>query len=90
MYKVCAKVNDVRVKTAPLTPAFDLDVGAVLAAVDAHTKMVFICSPGNPTAKTIPNADVTLDPLNLSFNLTRTPAPSITLTLTKTLIQPFT
>lgn len=55
MYKVCAKVNDVAVKTAPLTPSFDVDEVAVLAAVDAHSKILFLCSPGNPTSKVIPN-----------------------------------
>ena len=58
MYKVCAKVNDVAVHEAPLTASFDLDVNGVLSTINAHTKMVFICSPGNPTAKRIPNSDV--------------------------------
>ena len=58
MYKVCAKVNDVAVKSAPLTPEFDLDVPATLAAIDAHTKIIFLCSPGNPTSKIIPCAAV--------------------------------
>ena len=55
MYKVWAKVNDVDVKIAPLTPIFDVDVSATLAQVDAKTKLIFICSPGNPTCKVIPN-----------------------------------
>jgi histidinol-phosphate aminotransferase len=58
MYKVCAKVNDVAIKSAPLTPSFDLDVESTLQQVDAGTKLLFICSPGNPTAKVIPNAVV--------------------------------
>lgn len=58
MYKVCAKVNDVEVISAPLTPDFDLDVPATLAAVTPNTKLVFVCSPGNPTCKCIPNSDV--------------------------------
>lgn len=58
MYKVCAKVNDVAIVAAPLTPAFDLDVPATLAAITPDTKLVFICSPGNPTSRVIPNADV--------------------------------
>ena len=55
MYKVCAKVNDVQVKIANLTPSFDVDVDLVLSTIDEKTKLVFLCSPGNPTAKTIPN-----------------------------------
>lgn len=58
MYKVCAKINDVVVKAAPLTPAFDVDMPATLAAIDAHTKMLFLCSPGNPTSRVIPNSVV--------------------------------
>lgn len=55
MYKVCAKVNDVNVVVAPLTPEFDLDLPLTLKKADINTKMIFICSPGNPTSKTIPN-----------------------------------
>jgi len=55
MYKVCAKVNDVNVKTAPLTPSFDVDEATVLSTIDAHSKIFFLCSPGNPTSKVIPN-----------------------------------
>mmetsp|Transcript_32256 Transcript_32256/g.46537 ORF Transcript_32256/g.46537 Transcript_32256/m.46537 type:complete len:303 (+) Transcript_32256:119-1027(+) len=56
MYKVCAKVNDVFVKISPLTPAFELDLDSVLGNIDSLTKVVFICSPGNPTSKVIPNS----------------------------------
>ncbi len=54
MYKVSAKVNDTSVIQAPLTSSFDLDIDTVLASINETTKMIFICSPGNPTAKTIP------------------------------------
>ena len=42
----------------PLTPSFDLRVEAMLKAVDKNTKMIFVCSPGNPTAKSVPSSDV--------------------------------
>lgn len=58
MYKVCAKINDVAVKSAPLTPEFDVDLPSTLASIDANTKLLFLCSPGNPTCKTIPNSVV--------------------------------
>jgi histidinol-phosphate aminotransferase len=58
MYKVCAKINDVAIKSASLTPEFDVDLPATLAAVDANTRLLFLCSPGNPTAKVIPNSVV--------------------------------
>ena len=58
MYKVCAKINDVHVKVAPLTPEFDVDLPSTLAAIDDKTKLLFLCSPGNPTCKVIPNSVV--------------------------------
>jgi len=58
MYKVCAKVNDVLIKEIPLSPSFDLRIAPMLAAVDRYTKLIFVCSPGNPTAKSIPLEDV--------------------------------
>ena len=58
MYKVCAKINDVPVKSSPLTPTFDVDIASVLANIDPSTRIIFLCSPGNPTSKVIPNADI--------------------------------
>jgi len=58
MYKVCAKINDVEVKVAPLTPSFDVDIAETLKSIDSKTKLLFICSPGNPTCKVIPNTIV--------------------------------
>lgn len=56
MYKVCAKVNDVPIKTCNLTPEFDVDVEGTIAAIDSNTRLLFLCSPGNPTCKVIPNS----------------------------------
>jgi histidinol-phosphate aminotransferase len=58
MYKVCAKVNDVEVVSAPLTPDFDLDIPKMMEAVTEKTKLLFICSPGNPTCKAIPLSEI--------------------------------
>jgi histidinol-phosphate aminotransferase len=49
MYEVSAAINDVAVRRANLTPDFDLDVDAVLETVGENTKIVFLCSPNNPT-----------------------------------------
>ena len=49
MYEVSAAINDVAVKRANLTEDFRLDPGAIEAAADARTKLLFICSPNNPT-----------------------------------------
>ena len=59
MYKVCAAAQDVAVRTAPLAPeTFMVDVAAVEACCDDDTRLVFVCSPGNPTCRSIPAADV--------------------------------
>jgi histidinol-phosphate aminotransferase len=49
MYKVCAEVNAVNVQQVLLTPDFDLDLDAVPNTFDASTKVIFLCSPNNPT-----------------------------------------
>ncbi len=53
MYGVSAATNDVAVKEVPLTAEFQPDVKAILRAADDHTKLLFICSPNNPTANCI-------------------------------------
>jgi len=58
MYKVCANVNDVEIVQVPLTPDFDLRIPEMLEAVTDETKLMFVCSPGNPTAKAIPLSHV--------------------------------
>lgn len=54
MYSVCADVNDVRMKTVALNEDFSLPVERLLAACDSNTKLMFICSPNNPTAAAFP------------------------------------
>ena len=49
MYEVSAAINDVEVKRANLTRDFQLDVDAIKTAVDVNTRLIFICSPNNPT-----------------------------------------
>ena len=49
MYKVSAGINDVQVKEVSLTDDFQLDVPSVLGAINSRTKLIFICSPNNPT-----------------------------------------
>src|SRR6187431_1589147 len=50
MYSVCAEVNNVNVQRTVLTPDFDLDLDAFPKTLDATTKIIFLCSPNNPTA----------------------------------------
>lgn len=49
MYKVAAAINDVEMREVQLGEEFTLPVGELLAATDEHTKMMFLCSPNNPT-----------------------------------------
>jgi histidinol-phosphate aminotransferase len=49
MYEVCADVNDVEYRKVSLDENYDMDPDALLAACDENTKIIFICSPNNPT-----------------------------------------
>ncbi|MCT4588648.1 MAG: histidinol-phosphate transaminase [Carboxylicivirga sp.] len=49
MYQVAADINNIEVRKVLLTDDFELDVDGLLAACDAQTKLLFICSPNNPT-----------------------------------------
>ena len=49
MYRVSADINDVTVKEVALTRKFQLDVAPILQAVTERTKLIFACSPNNPT-----------------------------------------
>ena len=49
MYEVSAAVNDVHTIKVPLTPDFRVDTNAVLASITATTKLIWLCSPNNPS-----------------------------------------
>ena len=53
MYKVCADINDVEYRPVCLEEGFQLNAEKLLAATDAHTKLVWICSPNNPTGNAL-------------------------------------
>lgn len=54
MYKVAAAINDVEMREVQLGEEFSLPVEELLAATDEHTKMIFLCSPNNPTGNSFP------------------------------------
>jgi histidinol-phosphate aminotransferase len=58
MYQVYAHINDVVVKEVALLPAFQLNLEGIEAAIDASTKIIFICSPNNPTGNSINREDI--------------------------------
>lgn len=49
MYAVAAAINDVRLREVPLGPDFSLPAEALRRACDADTRLLFLCSPNNPT-----------------------------------------
>ncbi len=54
MYRVAADINDVEVREVSLNPDFSLPVEKLLNMCDEHTKLMFICSPNNPTGNIYP------------------------------------
>jgi len=58
MYKVCADVNDVAVDFAELDPEFSLNAERILGLVKSVTKMVFLCSPNNPTSNLLEKSEI--------------------------------
>src|SRR5690606_34016759 len=58
MYEVSAAINDVPVLKANLLPDFQLDLDAIEEQVNENTKIIWICSPNNPTANSINFQDI--------------------------------
>lgn len=58
MYKVAAAINDVEMREVQLGEEFSLPVEALLAAADEHTKVMFLCSPNNPTGNSFPREQI--------------------------------
>ena len=50
MYKVCADINNVQADVVLLNDDFDIDIKEMLKKVKSETKIIFLCSPNNPTA----------------------------------------
>ena len=58
MYEVAAGMNDVAVRKVQLKQDFSLDVDGMLSAADSRTKLMFVCSPNNPTGNSFPQEDI--------------------------------
>jgi len=58
MYKVVADVNAVKVKKVYLDSNFQLDADKALAEITEHTKLIFVCTPNNPSGNTIERQQV--------------------------------
>ncbi len=59
MYKVSAALSDINIVTIPLTTDFKINTKEVLKRVDDRSKILFICSPNNPTGNDIPLEQIT-------------------------------
>lgn len=58
MYEVCAAINRVEVRKMDLKPDFLPDWESMWKRVDKHSKLLFLCSPNNPTGKVIPYGEL--------------------------------
>jgi histidinol-phosphate aminotransferase len=50
MYSVCAEVNAVKIVSVPLNDNFDIDLEAMIRSLNPSIKLIFLCSPNNPSA----------------------------------------
>ena len=66
MYKVLAGINDVENREVLLSEDFELDTNAILKQIDFRTKLIFICSPNNPTGNIFKRGSIEI--LLKSFN----------------------
>ena len=58
MYKVCADINNVEYRPVLLDEHFQVTADALLAATDAHTKIIWLCTPNNPTGNCLMREEV--------------------------------
>ena len=58
MYKVCADINDVEYRPVLLDDHFQTTAEQLLAATDEHTKIIWLCTPNNPTGNCLKREEV--------------------------------
>ena len=58
MYKVCADINDVAYRSVLLDEGYQLNAAKLLAAVDNNTKVIWLCTPNNPSGNAFPREEV--------------------------------
>lgn len=58
MYQVCADVNDVEYRKVLLDDNFQFSADNLLAATDEYTKLIFLCSPNNPTGNDLLRSEI--------------------------------
>jgi len=58
MYKVCADINDVEYRPVLLDEHYQITADKLLAATDDHTKIIWLCTPNNPTGNCLNRDEV--------------------------------
>lgn len=58
MYEVSAEINDVEIKRANLTEDFQMDFTSIKREIDENTKLLFFCSPNNPTGNSFAREEI--------------------------------
>ena len=58
MYEVSANINDIDIRRINLTPDFQLNLEGIAEAIDSNTRMIFLCSPNNPTGNSLHREDM--------------------------------
>lgn len=58
VYRVAARINDVELRETRLGEGFSLPVDEMLSAADSRTKLMWVCSPNNPTGNAFPKEDI--------------------------------
>jgi len=59
MYQVCADINGVRVNIIDLSEEFQLRLAEIMSAISEKTKLIYLCSPNNPTGNLLNKEDIT-------------------------------
>lgn len=59
MYKVCADINDIECREVLLDSSFQPDIKNIFSQIDERTKIIFLCSPNNPTGNCINRSTIT-------------------------------
>lgn len=58
MYKVCADINNVEYRAVKLDEGFQLNAANILATIDSNTKLIWLCSPNNPTGNALNREEI--------------------------------
>ena len=58
MYKVCAAINDIEYRPVTLNNRLDIEADRILETCDEHTKLIWICTPNNPTGNDLNHDEI--------------------------------